>query len=543
MLKNLFTKKQTTILSAAFVIFLMVTISRVLGLIRDRLLTGRFTADELGVYFAAFRLPNSIFEILVMGAVSVAFIPVFTSYLSQDKKSEAYQVASSVINISLLVFALVFVFIFTFAPKISMFIAPGFNKEELKLMISFTRIMLFFQVIPLLIGNFLTGILQSFRQFLIPALAPVVYNLGIILGIIFLSPFFGLYGPVLGVILGSFLFLLIQLPFLSMLGYRHLLTINLRHPGVKEIGKLMIPRTIGMAASQIDSTIDLVLASLLGARSVTVFHLAQHLQLFPVGLFGLTIAQASLPNLSENASRGNLDNFKHSFLASFHQILFLIFPASAILIVLRIPAVRLVFGADRFDWAATVLTGKTLAFFSLSLFAQGTIHLLARAFYALYDSKTPVKIAVVSILTNTTLSIFFIQVLSLPVWALGLSTSVASVINAFFLLLILDRKVGGFERRKLILPFLKIVAATLITALFLYVPMKLFDQLVFDTTRTLNLLLLTGTASFIGLSVYLFLAWFFNIEEVIIFYNFAKKLIRVIEIPLEPLQEVVEEKI
>ena len=532
-------KKQESILSAAGIIMAAVFLSRGLGLFRDRLLTARFSPQELGVYFAAFRLPNLIFELLVMGALSTAFIPVFSGYLSEKKKREAFLIASSVINIGTLIFLLLALPLLLFSSRVSALIAPGFSKEEILLMASFTRIMILAQVFPLIIGNFLTGILQSFNRFLIPALAPIVYNLGIIIGILFFSSSLGLYGPVLGVVLGALFFMIVQIPFVFLLGYKHLLTFNFRHKAVREIGKLMLPRTLGLAVSQIDTTVDLVLASFLGARSVTVFNLAQHLQQVPVGLFGAPIAQASLPSLSQHSAKNNLEKFKKNLLDSFHQILFLVLPSSMILIILRIPLVRLVFGAARFDWEATVLTGKTLAFFSLSLFAQSLVHLLARGFYALYDSKTPVKIGAVCVLVNTFLSILFVKFLFLPVYALGFSTSIASILNFLFLLIFLDKKVGRFERARLFWPTLKIFIASAITGVFLYVPMKLLDQLVFDTTRTINLLLLTGVAGFCGASCYLFLAWFLEIKEVATFLELVKRLSRLRKMFFETSREVI----
>ncbi len=538
-IKNVLSLRQTTILGAALVIMVMVLTSRLLGLMRDRMLAARFSPDELGVYFAAFRIPNLVFELLVMGAITVAFIPVFTEYQTTKEKDEAWKLASSVINIGVLFFAVLSIPIFIFSNQMCRLIAPGFNDDQLLRMVSFTRIMLLAQVFPLIIGNFFTGILQSYKHFLIPALAPVAYNLGIILGILLLTPFFGLYGPVYGVVLGAILFMAIQIPLTISIGYKHFWGLNLFNPGVKEVGRLMLPRTFGLAVSQIDTTVDLVLSTLLGARMVTIFNFAQHLQQLPIGLFGATIAQAALPTLSEVKSKEGLKDFKNTFLASFNQILFLVLPVSALLLVLRIPVVRLVFGASHFDWEATVLTGKTLAFFSVSLFAQSLVQLLARGFYALYDSKTPVIIGVLSVLLNTILSVFFIRGLSLPIWGLAISTSVASIFNAFLLLLFLDRKVGGFEKVRLILPAFKIFIASLITGISLYIPMKLLDQLVFDTTRTVNLILLTGTVTTIGLAVYLFLAWFLEIEEVIIFFNLAKKMTRVPLRLIDTSQEVV----
>lgn len=536
---KIFSLRQTSIISAALVIMVMVFASRVLGLIRDRMLAARFSPDELGVYFAAFRLPNLVFEILVMGAISAAFIPVFTNYLSEKGKDQACQLASSVINIGLIIFGLLAIPIFIFSPQICRFIAPGFDKNQLAQMVTFTRIMLLAQVFPLIIGNFLTGILQSFKHFLIPSLAPVVYNLGIILGIFLLTPFLGLYGPVLGVVLGAILFMVIQIPLTHSLGYHHFWIFNFSDPGVREVGKLMLPRTFGLAISQIDTTVDLILSTLLGARMVTIFNFAQHLQQLPIGLFGATIAQAALPTMAEVKVKKDLADFKNVFLSSMHQILFLVLPVSVILVVLRIPMVRLVFGASRFDWEATVLTGKTLAFFSISLFAQSLIQLLARGFYALYDSKTPVVVGIIAVFINTVLSISFISFLAFPVWGLAASTSIASIVNAGLLLLFLDQKVERFDRARLILPGVKMFIASLITGIFLYIPMKLLDQLVFDTTRTINLIFLTGIATAIGLSVYLFLAWFLRIEEVVTFYNLAKKISRLPLRVIETSQEVV----
>lgn len=511
---EIFTRQQTSILSAASVIMITVALSRVLGLFRDRLLAARFSPQDLGVYYAAFRLPNMIFELLVMGALATAFIPVFTSYLDSKGKKEAFQMASSLINIGLLVFGLLCLPVVLFTNQISMLLAPGFSREQLELMSTFTRIIAVAQVFPLIVGNFFTGILQSFRNFFIPSLAPVIYNLGIIIGIVFLTPSIGLYAPVVGVVIGAFLFMLIQVPVTYSLGFRHKWNLTFSHPGTRDVVKLMLPRTLGLAVSQIDTTIDLVLSSLLGAGSVTVFTFAQNLQQVPIGLFGASIAQASLPTLSSLYAKKNFEEFKNIFLSSFHQILFFVVPLSAILIVLRIPMVRLVFGASAlFDWDSTVITGKTLAYFGISLFAQSLVHLIARGYYALHDTKTPVIIGTISIIINTLLSIYFIIFLHLQVYALGLSASVASIINMFFLLILLDKKVNYFNRYKLIVPALKIFLSGAVAGVFLYIPVKLLDQLVFDTTHTINLLMLTGISTLLGLSVYLFLAWFLEVPQ------------------------------
>lgn len=535
-------RKQNSILSAAAVIMCMVMFSRVLGLLRDRLLATYFTVDELGVYFAAFRLPNLLFELLVMGALSTAFIPVFSRLVAEQGEEKAFALGSYIINLSTLVIGCLLVPLVIFTRPISYFLVPGFSTYERDLMVAFTQIMLIGQLIPLVIGNFITGMLQSLQRFLLPALAPIVYNGGIIIGVWLFAGRYGLYGAVFGVIIGACFYLGIQIPLLLQLGYKHRIRLNLTDKAVQDVMKLMLPRAFGLAVHQIDTTVDLILASGLGTRSITIFNFSQQLQQLPIGLFGATIAQAALPVLSYNASQENLGEFKKLIVVSIHQILFFVLPASAMLIVLKTPLVRLVFGAAQFDWAATVATGDALSFFAISIFAQSLVQLLARAFYALYDTKTPVVIGVLSVLINTGLSIIFVSFLHLPVWSLALSTSIASLINAAFLLLYLDKKVGGFEPQLLVFPTLKMLFAALTTGVFVYIPMKLFDQLIFDTTRVFDLLILTSIAIFIGLSVYIFLAWFLDIAEVSTFFKLLQKMKRAPRLLFARSDELVTEE-
>jgi len=538
-LLELLTKKQSSVRSAAVVLMTMVFTSRVLGLIRDRLLAARFSPDELGVYLAAFRMPNFLFELLVMGALTSAFIPVYTKYIAKGKQEEAWRISNTLINVSVILLLCVSVPLLIWTKQISMFIAPGFSPSEIDRMVQFTRFMMVLQVFPLLIGNFFTGILQSHHMFFLPALAPVIYNLGIISGILFFSGSLGLWGPVIGVGIGAFLFLVIQIPPLLKLGYRQRLTMDVKNEGVREIGKLMLPRTAGLAVSQVDTTVDLMLSSLLGARMVTVFSFAQQLQQLPIGLFGATVAQAAFPLLSQASASDDKEQYMKTITSAINQIMFFIMPISVLFIVLRIPIVRLVFGASRFDWEATVLTGVTLSAFSISLSAQALSQLITRGFYALYDTMTPMIIAVITIALNTILSIIFVQVLHYPVWALGLSTTIASFFNIAFLLIFLERRLGKKVLVQMMTTPAKIVVASILTGVALYVPLKLFDQLIFDTTRTFGLLLLAGVSSVIGLSVYMFFVWMFGVTEAKSFMALLTKFRHPKQIILEPANEVI----
>lgn len=531
-MKDLLFRRQTNILSAATIIAAAVLLSRILGLIKYRLLlTDRFgfTPSDIGVFLAAFKLPNILFDLIVMGALTTTFIPIFTSYLSKNKAHDANIIASTILNISIGAFLLFSILFFIFTDPIIRFIAPGLTPSEINQVIPFTRIMLLGQTLPLILGNFLTGILQSHKRFLVPALAPVVYNVGIIIGIYFLSPIMGLYGPVWGVVLGAILFLLIQIPLSHHLEFSYRPVIKFTHPGVLGIGKLFVPRVIGLGINQINYLVTFGLSSLFSSRGITILTFAQQLGQLPVSIFAATIAQAALPTLSEEYEKNDeLFAFKKTFIASFHQVLFLVLPAAVILTILRIPIVRLVYGASQFDWNATVDTGRTVAFFGAGLVAESLVNLLVRGFYAIHNSKTPVVIGAVTVVLNIFLSLILILTLHLPVWGLALAMSLTDLIYGGVLLYYFHRAVNKFPLPSLVLPAVKMFLAAAVTGFSLYIPMKLFDQLVFDTTRTIPLLTLTITVSAIGLLVYLFLTWLLKIEELNAFLGLFGRLKKII---------------
>ncbi len=498
-------------------------IAKILGLVRDRLLAHVFPPNTIDIFWAAFRLPDLIFQIVILGALSVAFIPVFTEHLESKGKEDAYDLARAILNVALFIFVLATVLIFIFAsPLISTIVAPGFTPDKQAQVVTLTRIIIFGQIL-LVFGALFIGISQSFQRFIIPALAPVFYNLGIILGITFLSKSMGITGAAVGVVIGAILHALIQLPLIWSVGFRFKFPLKLFHPGVKEILHLMGIRTFGLAAEQINETVGINLASWM-AGGITYLTYAQHLQVVPIGLFGASLAQAALPVLSSERARGKIEEFKITLLTTMHQILFLALPATAILIVVRIPVVRLIFGASQFDWEATVLTGATLAFLSIGLSAQAVSLLLVRGFYALKDTKTPVIVSLIVVVLNIILSVYFILFLRLPVWGIGLANSSSALLSAVLLFYFLHIKAGKFNLTQALGPFLKMLMAAVIMGVALYVPIKLLDAVIFDTTRTINLLILTGFSSVFALSVYLVLVRFLKVKELQTYADLIKRV-------------------
>jgi len=435
-------RRQSNILSAAFVIMVTVFASRILGLVRDRLLAGAFFGGnewQLDTYFAAFRIPDMIFQLLVLGALSAAFIPVFSEYLTKNEK-EAYEISSSVINIVLLFFIIIAVLTFIYADQLCRLIAPTFSAEGINLMVDLTRIMLLAQLF-FCFSNFLTGVIQSHQRFLVPALSPVVYNLGIIFGIVFLVPIWGIYGPTIGVVIGAVLHLLVQLPLAIRLGFVYQFRAwHFTHLGVKEIARLMLPRTLALGVNQIEATVAVFIATSLAVGSLSIFYFAQHLMNVPVGLFGSTIGQAALPSLSRETALKEAASFRKTLTSSLFQVLFLVLPASAILLILRVPVVRLAFGAKNFPWQATLLTGRILAFFTLAIICQSLVQILVRGFYALHDTKTPLIVGTIAVFTNVALSIYLTFRQGYGVIGLAAAASLASLLHVISLLLLINKK-------------------------------------------------------------------------------------------------------
>lgn len=523
---TLLLKRQTNILSAAFVIMTTVILSQVLGLVRQRLLVAIFGAsDTLGVYLASVRLPDFLFQLIIAGALSSAFIPVFSEFLAKGKEKEGQQMASTLLSFGLILFFILALILFLFAPFFLQILnlGSGFSPQQMELMAALMRITIIAQLL-FIIGTFFTALLQSYNHFFIPGFAAASYNLGIIIGIMTLSSTFGIYAPAFGMILGAILFILLQIPLVKRLGFSFRPKLSLSTPGVKAIGTLMWPRTLSIGVFQLGTLGTVMLVSFLSSagRNYVILDYAQTLAFAPVALVGQAIAQAAFPVLSRERER--LAEFKATLVTSFNQMLYLVLPIAVLLIVLRIPIVRLIYGAGEFDWAATVLTGKMLALFSVAIFAQALTYLISRGFYALHDTKTPLVVGTCTTLFMLLLGGIMVMHFHFGIESIAIAYSLASILNFLVLTIFLDRRTQGFQRSTLFYPAGKIFLASFFTGIALYVPIKLLDQLVFDTTKTFNLLLLTGISSFFGLSLYLFLTWAFKVKEAKMFITIFKRI-------------------
>lgn len=523
--QKLLSRPQSNIFSAALVIAATYGVSMLLGIIRERVLVAKFYAccsPQLDVYYAAFRIPDMIFQLVVTGALSAAFIPVFSEYLAKDEK-EAYHLASSLINLLLIVLLLLSAVIFVFATPISAKITGNFQGWQINLMAQMTKAMLLAQIF-FLISNFFSAMVQSKQRFLLPSLSPVVYNIGIILSVLLFSSTLGIWSATFGVLIGSFLHLAIQVPLVFRFGFRFGFNHDWKHPGVKKILRLMLPRTLSLATSQIEATISLFLATSLSAGSLTIYYLAQRLVDLPVRLLGTSIGQAALPILSLQLAQEKFDEFKKTMTQSINQIFYLAFPATAFFLVLRVQIVRFAYGAKSFPWIATIVTGKTLAAVAFSIFSQSSSQLLARGFYALHDTKTPFAISIISVLVNISTSITLVFVFGLGIYGLALAFSISSFVHFLLLFILFNLKKTKFFDRGILFSWLKMLSSSLVAAFFCWCTMRLLDEYVFVTTRTLPLLAVFLISAGIGLTVYLLLSKLFKLEELKVMTKLWQKI-------------------
>ncbi len=520
-------KKQNSILSAAFIITVANIFSSLLGLLRERVLIQLFfnnieSQQAYEAFQVAFQIPDLLFQLIVLGALSAAFIPLFTELKKKDKK-KAFEFTSIVMNLVLLIFCFFSIIAFIFARPITMVrTGIGFTPEQLDIAVNLTRVMLLAQFF-FAISNFLTGILQANQRFVIPALAPLIYNLGIIISSIFLAQYFGIYAAGLGVVIGAALHMLIQLPLILKIGYRWQALFDWRFTGVKKLFKMMPPRLMTIGVSELQNLAMGFFATSIGDLSFVIINLARRLMTLPIRFFGVPISQASFPFLSEESAAVNRKRFNQLLLQSLNQISFLAMPASVLLLILRVPAVRLVFGTANFPWQTTIATGKVVALIAISITAQAMVQLLIRSFYALKDTRSPFMVTAISVLVYLVSNALGIYIFNLGVFSLGISITVTAFVELLLMLLLLQKKIKCFTFAEFYLPQLKILLASFFMAVFLYLPFKILDEVVFDTSRTIDLIALTISTSTIALLVYLYFSILFDVKELTYFNSLIVK--------------------
>jgi len=420
-------------------------VARILGYIRVLIIGTTFGAGaDLDAFFAAFRIPDLIFQLVAAGAVASALVPLVAGLLANGEQARAWRVVSTVANLMLAALVVLAVVAFVVADPLVAAITPGFDAAGLAKTVDLTRIML---VAPILLalGAVATSALNADRRFGASAVAPILYNLAIIGGAVLLSGPFGVTGLAIGVVVGSFGHLVVQLPALARAGFRYVPRIDLSDEQARRALTLMGPRVLGLGVTQITFVVMTSLASNLGAGAISAYTIAFALLQIPLGVIGIPLGIVIFPSLSREIAIGRTSNYVELLTRSLRILIFVMLPITALAMVLRLQIVELLLGYGRFDQAAVQLTADTLLLFMLGLTAHSAIGVLARAFYARQDTRTPVAAAILAVVVNTSLGVLLVGPLGLP--ALGLAIATAAWIEALVLLWMLGRREAGFDLR------------------------------------------------------------------------------------------------
>lgn len=502
-----------TVGTAALLIAFAGIASRFLGFIRDRVLASSFGAgDVLGAYYTAFRLPDLVYGFLVLGALSAAFVPVFTELVTKEKREAAWQLTSGVLHTTLFSIGCFSLFGIIFAPFLTEILAPGFAPEKQEIVTDLTRIML---LSPLFLAASAVfgGVLVSFKQFAAYSFAPVFYNIGIIMGALFLAPALGASGLAWGVVIGSFLHVAVQYPALRRTGFRFEFGLRAawQNEQVRRVLTLMIPRSLGMAVNQVGLLVMTIFASTLVSGSLAAFTLANNIQSVPLGLFGIAFSLAAFPALALFAAQKSDRDFFRMFAETTRKILFFVVPLSIFIIIFRAQCVRVILGSGEFDWQDTITTFEVLKFLALSLFAQSLIPLFARAFFALQNTKTPLYIALVSEAVHIALIPLLLPYYEVE--GLAIAFSVGTIVNFALLYFFLRRQLSFWEDKLIVVPVMKILLASLLAGAVAQISKSVFALTTNELDTFIEVFLQLMLGLLIGGGAYILFAYLLKVEE------------------------------
>jgi putative peptidoglycan lipid II flippase len=514
------------ITKAATVIGTGTLLSRILGFFRDMVIANFFGAGMAAdAFFVAFRIPNLWRRLVGEGSLTISFIPVYTEYLTQRSEQETRKVTHVAFTIAGVILLILTVLGILFSPILIRIVAPGFiqTPEKFELTVTLNKIIfpyLFFMGLFALC----MGILNSYRHFFAPALAPIFLNISIIVSVFVFYHTFKV--PVmtlaLGVLAGGVIQFLFQIPFLWKRGITFRFNFDFRNPAIKRIGLLMVPGLIGTGLYQMNTFIDMIFASFLPSGSISYLFFADRLMEFPLGIFAIAIGMASLPSFSGLASQGKMEELKETLFFTFRLVSFISVPAMVGLIALKTPIINLLFQRGLFDYSATEKTAFALLFYSVGLWAIAGSRIIAPAFYSLQDTWTPMKIALICLGAN----IIFRAVLIFPLMhgGLALATSLSSTLNLILLFRKLGPKLGGIDIRKNIQSLLRIFLCSLPMGLVAYLICSIGHWSTTGNVGEKILILFAGIV--IGLGIYLACSYWVKNEEMLFLLNIVKRKVK-----------------
>jgi putative peptidoglycan lipid II flippase len=497
----------------AGIVIIATIFCRVLGLGREIVISNRFGAGiETDAFFIAFMIPNLLRSFLGEGALNSAFIPIFAEHLTNHNRKKAEYFANNVLNILILILIIVVFLGIWAAPLLINIIAIGFksNIYKYELAVNLTRIM-FPYIGFVAVAALFMGILNSYDHFLTPALAPAMLNISVIIFAITLSYKYGIYSIALGVILGGICQALVQTPILIRKKLKYRFTVDFNDPGVKKLLKLLLPVMIGLAITQINVVVDRTIASTLIDGSISALYYSNRLVQFPLGAFGIAISIAIFPTLAKYTAKNNIPEFKNSLMFGLKMLIFITIPSAVGLIVLKDSLIRLIYEHGIFSRAATNMTASALLYYSIGLFAYACVRLITMSFYALKDTKTPVKIGIYIVFINIALDLILIRYLAHS--GLALATSVAAILNMIILLKVLQNKIGDIGLKSQASFLIKIILSSIFLGIICVLVSNYLGS-VLDLNDKYNQIIQVTASIFSGGLVYFIISYMLGVKEV-----------------------------
>jgi putative peptidoglycan lipid II flippase len=515
---------------AAYLLGIFAILSQVLGLVRDRLLAHSFGASAmLDVYYAAFRIPDFLFISVASFASATVLVPFFLEKMNGGA-DQAKKFLNDVFTVFFSAIVLASLAAFIFIPELSRFVAPGFSESERVTLIFLSRLLL---ISPILLGlsNLLGGVTQSLNKFFVFALSPVLYNLGIVIGIVVLQPIFGLTGIILGVLLGAFFHLAIQVPVIIREGFAPHFSFSVDFQSIKKVLTLSLPRTFALSVGHISILALVSLASLISAGSISIFQLSFNLQSVPLSIIGVSYSVAAFPTLSRLFSAGEKQKFFELVGTAARHIIFWSLPVIFLFIVLRAQIVRVILGSGAFNWNDTRLTAAALALFTVSLVAQSLVLLLTRGYYAAGNTKKPLFINTISSLFIIVAAFFLLRTFAADahfqsvmehllkiegikgagVIMLPLAFTLGMLLNASLLWIFFQRDFGHFTG-EIFRSFLHSFSASFIMGIVAYEFLQIFAG-VFSQDTFLGILLQGFCSGTLGIMAGILVLYFFKNSE------------------------------
>lgn len=512
---------------ATLVVMITLFLSRILGFVRETIVAGVFGATyQTDAFYAAFAIPDMMYDLLIAGALSAGFMPVFTEYLAKDDEDGAWKAANTFITVAIIFIVVFNILGMIFAKYLVPLVAAGVvdDPRKYKLTVELTRVMLP-AVTFTVIAGLLKGILNSYKRFRVSAYGPVVYNIGIILGAALLGRQFGIYGMAVGVIIGAIFNALVQTPEFLKVGGKFTLKIDLKNPGYKKMLHLMGPSLVGLAFVRLNLLLNQNIASLLDDGSITALRYAQRIMMLPIGIFSASISTTIFPTMSQLIAKKEYKEFTDTFSLGLRTLTFITIPSSVGLIALNTPVVRLLFKHGAFTEESLKMTAFALVFYSIGIIGQSIVPIIIRGFYSIQDTITPVVIGFVVLIFNLILNLSFVKFSHLAIGGIAFSTSLTSILEMILLYRMLGRKIRGLKTRELMSSGIKSLIASIIMGLAAFLSSRAIEAVIGYSSKMAQLIGV-GVPIVIALIVYVAAAYILKMPELKIVVDMARRKVK-----------------